>query len=268
MKTIHTAVLLMTMLTGCGQPPHTQQAPTQDDSATTMPISEEQVAARIADMMEQDAMQQRMQWETILKEQATDSTQVEQIAEWAEDYLSDPNSPLRNEDCFIIFLECLLHHPQLTEAQTSRPTYQLEMAQKNRPGTIATNFTYRSRDGKPHTLHQLSSPLTLLVFYSPDCTHCQQILNLVYASEWTHVPTLKVLAVYTEGDHALWQRTQDDMPADWIVGIDESEIVQNKLYDLPAMPVMYLLDADKRVILKDPNPQTLELALASMQAKP
>lgn len=37
------------------------------------------------------------------------------------------------------------------------------------------------------------------------------------------------------------------------VAIDESNIVANHLYDIPAMPVFYLLDEQKNVILKGPT---------------
>jgi hypothetical protein len=41
------------------------------------------------------------------------------------------------------------------------------------------------------------------------------------------------------------------LPKEWIVGTDREEIKQRCLYDLKAMPSLYLLDGDKKVILKD-----------------
>lgn len=43
------------------------------------------------------------------------------------------------------------------------------------------------------------------------------------------------------------------MPANWLVGYDLTGILDAETYDLPAMPTPYLLDGDKRVILKDPQ---------------
>lgn len=52
------------------------------------------------------------------------------------------------------------------------------------------------------------------------------------------------------------------MPQEWTVGIDNSRIVERELYSLPAMPVIYLLDKDKRVLLKDSSPAGLEAFLS------
>ena len=41
------------------------------------------------------------------------------------------------------------------------------------------------------------------------------------------------------------------MPKEWIVGTDQEQIKTEALYDLKAMPVLYLLDKDMNVLLKD-----------------
>ncbi|MDE6695315.1 MAG: DUF5106 domain-containing protein, partial [Muribaculaceae bacterium] len=64
---------------------------------------------------------------------------------------------------------------------------------------------------------------------------------------------LGVLAIYAEGKRDVWDETKVDMPGNWSVGYDLSGILDEELYDLPAMPIIYLLDEGKRVILKDPD---------------
>lgn len=41
------------------------------------------------------------------------------------------------------------------------------------------------------------------------------------------------------------------MPQNWILGTDNNFIKDNAIYDLKAMPSIYLLDHNKKVILKD-----------------
>ena len=41
------------------------------------------------------------------------------------------------------------------------------------------------------------------------------------------------------------------MPEGWTVGTDHEAIKTGALYDLKAMPSLYLLDGNKQVILKD-----------------
>ena len=46
--------------------------------------------------------------------------------------------------------------------------------------------------------------------------------------------------------------TQQDMPRQWIHGSDDDEyLYKHDIYDLHAIPSIYLLDKDKKVLLKD-----------------
>jgi len=59
-----------------------------------------------------------------------------------------------------------------------------------------------------------------------------------------------VLAVYPDADLSAWLKAP--FPPGWISGYDAGKVITgNQLYDLKAMPTLYLLDKEKRVILKD-----------------
>lgn len=194
---------------------------------------------------------------TMLRIVATDSVTFRLVTNVVERYLDDPNSPMRCEEYYITYLEELLRLSHLSEAERLRPTHRLELARKNRPGMMATDFSYTARNGKRCRLHTTTTTARwlLLVFYDPACDHCTEILQSLSES-----PTigrciadkkLAVLAIYTEGDRDLWNRTKNEMPEAWQVGIDTDSIVARELYDIPAMPVLYLLSSDKTVLLKD-----------------
>lgn len=193
---------------------------------------------------------------SLLREAAGDSVAFRLVNDVLERYLDDPNSPMRSESFYIVYLEELLRLPQLPEAERIRPASRLATARKNRPGMIAADFAYIDRGGRRRTLHRTSgdTPL-LLIFYDPECAHCTEILEQVRGSailrDCTGRESLTVLAVYTEGKRRLWDETKGSMPEEWIVGIDTDSIVERELYDIPAMPVMYLLGRDKKVLLKD-----------------
>ena len=173
----------------------------------------------------------------------------------AEHYLLDPNSPMRNEEYFLPFIHEIVGNTIFSSAERMRYEYKETQIVKNRPGTRAADFRYITREGKKGTLHSTEANRLLLIFYDPDCENCSRIIgelrqdgdlrNAVASGEMT------VLAVYTEGNRKLWDKTKSDMPAEWIVAIDDSGITENEIYHLPAMPVLYLLDADKKVIRKD-----------------
>ncbi len=196
---------------------------------------------------------------------STDPQAMDNIVDIAERYLADPNSPYRNEDLYIVYLNSLLALPAMSDDLLIRPRMQLERVMKNRPGTLATDFRYTTREGKSGTLLGTKAPLLVLVFYDPDCGHCTDILDQL-ASQTTlnqlvSAGEAKVLAVYTEGNREMWDKKKGSMPRNWTVAIDNSNIVDSALYDLPAMPTIYLLDTDKRVLLKDPTPAELDLFL-------
>lgn len=192
----------------------------------------------------------------LLGKAAADTMTFNLVTDIIERYLDDPNSPMRDENSYILYLEELLRMPGLSEYDRIRPEYKLAAARKNRPGMTATDFAYMDRNCRRRTLHGTAAGRRLLLlFYDPDCGHCSEILGQV--SESTVITgcigrnELAVLAVYTEGNRELWDRTKASMPREWTVGFDLDSIVGHELYSIPAMPVMYLLDSDKKVLLKD-----------------
>lgn len=88
----------------------------------------------------------------------------------ADKYLYDPNSPIRNEEFYIPVLECMVTSPLLDDTGKIRPRDRLALAQKNRPGTQALDFTYTLASGKQGTLHGLSADYT--VFHQPPRLPC------------------------------------------------------------------------------------------------
>lgn len=185
---------------------------------------------------------------------------------WAADSIAyrlwgSPESPRRNEARYIAFLDSLLAVDTLPDALRVRAEYRKRVAMLNRPGSVAADFRYIDRHGKESTLHDLESPLTLLIFYDPECPHCNDLLRRYAASKTIKraitEKKLTVIAIYAEEKREVWDKTKNDLPDNWLVGYDLTGILDEEIYDLPAMPTPYLLDKDKRVILKDPEPKLL-----------
>ncbi|PXV58865.1 thioredoxin-like protein [Dysgonomonas alginatilytica] len=130
------------------------------------------------------------------------------------------------------------------------------MMLKNRIGEQATDFSYTLASGKTGTLHQVKSDYSLLLFYNPDCHACEETIAGIKASpilsQLIQSKTLTILSFYPDADIAIWKKHLIDIPKDWINGYDKELAVQNKrLYDLKAIPSLYLLDKNKNVLLKD-----------------
>ncbi len=208
----------------------------------------------------------------LMRRAEADTAAYRLLAEIAEKYLYDPNSPMRNEEFFIPFLQELGRTSLLDEFEKTRPAFLLRAVMKNRPGMRAADFTYIVRDGRRCSLYGTQAPLVLLIFYDPDCENCKEVTAALSGNGFLNRliadGQLTVLAVYADGDRAAWERTKADMPADWTVAFDTGRIGTEELYVLPATPVIYLLDGNKRVLLKDASPQQVLEALTALVAVP
>ena len=70
--------------------------------------------------------------------------------------------------------------------------------------------------------------------------------------------TLSVVDIYIDEDIDAWKAHRAEYPAKWINGYDPAFIIRTDLlYNVRALPSLYLLDAQKTVLLKDCTPEKL-----------
>lgn len=178
------------------------------------------------------------------------------MMELADKYLYDPNSPMRNEELYISVLDALLASPVLNDTEKIRPEKRRELAQKNRIGAKAIDFTYTLESGKQGSLYRLNTPYIILFINNPGCHACAETIgalknapaiNRAFAKK-----QVEILSLYPDIDLEEWHRHLSDFPKEWINGYDKGQVIEQKnLYDLKAIPTLYLLDKEKTVLLKD-----------------
>lgn len=172
------------------------------------------------------------------------------IYDIADRLLADPESELRDDETYILFLEEVLKSPLLKGAEKERAEYRLEMALKNRPGTKAADFNFIDTEGNPNTLHGIRTDgRLLLLFYDPDCDHCVETINALKTAALPR--DITIMAIDITGDKELWDRTKNSIPSDWISGFATDPIEDSETYIFQTMPTLYLLDKEKTVIQKD-----------------
>ena len=174
----------------------------------------------------------------------------------ADKYLYDPNSPMRNEELYITVLDAILESDVLDETEKILPNERRKLAERNRPGRLAEDFTYTLSSGKNGTLHDLKAQYTLLFINNPGCHACEESLTELKQAPAINreleAERLKILAIYPDEELQEWKRHLSDFPKEWINGYDKGLVIKEKnLYDLKAIPTLYLLDQKKIVILKD-----------------
>ena len=191
------------------------------------------------------------------------------FGELAELYLYDANSPMRDEELYLAFLEVFMQQKPQDEGVYARLEFQQELAMKNRVGQAATDFVYTRADGAKGRLSGTAEgkPL-LLVFHDPDCVQCRETMAFLEESavlaEAVKAGKVAVLAVYTEGYEEVWQAHKDELPAGWISANDHAAVKTQLLYDLKAMPTLYLLDGEHCVALKDAAPGAVLQAVGGL----
>lgn len=177
----------------------------------------------------------------------------------AERYLTDPNSPMRHEEYFLLFIHEIAGGAIFSSAEKTRYEYLEARILKNRPGTAGADFEFIDRGGKLRRLDEAvkGAEYTLLLFYDYDCETCagveqemmeDSVLNLATASGLLHIVAVNVFG----DDLTKWKRHSATLPKGWTVGYSPGcEVVEKDIYCIDAAPTLYLLEAGRKVILKD-----------------
>ncbi|MFI3267213.1 MAG: DUF5106 domain-containing protein [Rikenellaceae bacterium] len=192
---------------------------------------------------------------TYMEAASRDSLMLNHVISLGEKYLYDPNSPMRNEELYICVLQHIIESPKTDELNKTRPKHQLEMALKNRVGTVATDFLITTDKNERIKLSQIKSEHIILMFNNPDCPECLRVKQII-ESENDLFSNIKIVSVYTDSDLSVWEKTV--YPNKWVNGYDKGEIItKNKLYDLKAIPSLYLLNQQHNILLKDAPIETI-----------
>lgn len=188
--------------------------------------------------------------------------------EMAEEMLYAPQSPLRND----LLWEAFVRHAVSKESPLDEPSkvrYRslLKLVSRNQLGILATDFAFTLPDGSDRRLHDIEAPFTVIYFYNPGCGECARTKEQIDASGYLDIlhqrGLVEVLALHPDEDITEWRRQLHEMPQWWIVAYDKGQTINREgLYDLKAIPTIYLLDHEKRVLMKDP---TVENFLAVLE---
>ncbi len=184
------------------------------------------------------------------------SNLFETFNELAYKYFYNVNSPFRNEDSYHVYAKRLASYEGFDEVMRGKYEHEVMMTGMNRTGTVAADFRFSDRNGRMRTLHGIKAPMTLLFFSNPGCDACMDIINVLKGepriAEMIASGELAVLNIYIDEDLAAWRDYMPIYPEEWYNGFDPDFIIRaDAIYNVRAIPSLYLLDKDKRVILKD-----------------
>ena len=173
-----------------------------------------------------------------------------------EKYLYDPNSPMRNEDLYGPYADCLSRCEFIDEGNRKAYAYDAGMCALNRVGTKAADFRFEDKNGKVRRLYDIKADFTVLFFSNPGCVACKEIINALKGTpqidSMISAGRIAVLNIYIDEDLEAWRSYMPIYPETWYNGFDPDFVIRGDvLYNVRAIPSLYLLDKDKNVMMKD-----------------
>ncbi|HOR99316.1 MAG TPA: redoxin domain-containing protein [Prolixibacteraceae bacterium] len=121
-------------------------------------------------------------------------------------------------------------------------------------GQHARDIVMETLDGQPFRLYQQKSKYTILVFFEPDCSHCNEFIPRLYKEIYLpfREKGLEVVAGYSMDNKDDWiEFVEKYQIYDWINVWDEHHLSRFKIiYDTRTTPSVYLLDENKKIIAK------------------
>ena len=185
-------------------------------------------------------------------------------------YLYDPNSPMRSEDLYLPYVEGLASSPCTREAARPGYAYQRAMCALAQTGSVAPDFRLTDLAGRTRRLHGIRAERVLLFFSNPGCHACGEIVRILQdipgLDAMIAAGELAVVSVYIDEDIDKWRAYARDCPAGWICAYDPDALVRSdRIYNIRAIPSLYLLDRDKRILLKDAPAERVAAFLQNQQ---
>ncbi len=205
-----------------------------------------------------------------VEQKDTASNVFETLSDLTRLYLYDANSPYRNEDYYLPFVEGLSKSEFTPDDRKPGYEYDAKMCALNQVGTKAADFRFRDENGRNHTLYGIDADYVILFFSNPGCTACKEIIDVldssVKASEMISSGRLAVLNIYIDTDLSEWRKYMPIYPRNWYNGYDPDYVIRTDvLYNVRAIPSLYLLDRDKTVLMKDAPQERLFFWLENVQ---
>jgi peroxiredoxin len=137
-------------------------------------------------------------------------------------------------------------------------------------GNTAPDINMFKPDGSRLSLHSVKADYTIVYFWDSECSHCKRQTPLLRELRNNMKDKgVEVFAVNTEADRDKWLEYVNRNNLDWInVNDPANRSGFREKYDIWSTPLVFLLDADKKIIAKKINiEQAEDLITREMQRR-
>jgi thiol-disulfide isomerase/thioredoxin len=122
-------------------------------------------------------------------------------------------------------------------------------------GKIAPDLLMLDRQNQPIRLHNVEAPYTVLFFWAPDCGHCKKaipdVVKFYQEYQSRGVAIFSVCTSLQDKVKDCWEAVDERDMGEWVNVVDpylRSRFKQ--IYDIRTTPQIYILDKDKKIIMK------------------
>ena len=175
----------------------------------------------------------------------------------SQKYLYEKGSPNRNHQMLSALIQTVFNSTELDSNQKETAQKMLTNCNRNSFNSVAPDFKFETVTGKIDNLYNNTSDYTLIFFFDPLCQSCLVMGEEIYKSEIINefAKNMNVSLLYITpyiDDMEKLNTYFIDLPEGWILGFNpEEKIIREKLYFWEYIPSLYLIDSNKKIILKD-----------------
>lgn len=174
------------------------------------------------------------------------------LARIAEKSLYDVDGVLWSDEAYLPFAEYVVKSSKIKNIEKLRYKNQIEKINENKIGAVAQQFEYTDTNGSRKKFNSSETDNTLLFFNDPDCEDCR-ILRLRLSTDMAlnkliEDGKLQVLCIYPGEYSKEWAEDARRYSDLWEIGASEDADTK---YDLRLIPNIYILDKDKKIIMKN-----------------
>lgn len=194
----------------------------------------------------------------IERKQLADTTSLVYIklTEMVSHYLYDPISPARDEDLYLPFVKAMAESPCTADNMRTACRHEARMCATNPFGSKVPDFRFSDIKGRKSSLYAVNADYIMLFFSNPGCESCKAIIQEVrsrnYIDSYISGGKLAIVNIYIDEEVQKWREYSPNYPSNWINGYDYTFSLRDSgSYDIRAIPSLYLLDSQKRVLMKD-----------------
>lgn len=247
-------VLTMMLISACGG----QKGQSLSEYASrSISYRMEMFAKYAAELFAMTPQEAQAKQDSTMRAAGTDSASLRSMLALQDHFLNDVNSPYRCEDFYIPVLRAIISSPFTCESEKTAAAEDLKNYSLNRLGEAAADFSFTLKNGRTRTLYSVRADYTILFFSNPGCQNCkeimQQLSTLQHIDFLTAEGKLAIVNIYPDDDLDAWFGYVAEYPDAWTNGYapDVDEPGDPQLYYVRAIPTLYLLDRDKKVLMKD-----------------